>query len=853
MAATIKGITVEIGGSTIGLQKALAEVNSKSRSLQSELRQVEKLLKLDPSNTELLAQKQKLLGEAVKTTSEKLASLKEAEKQVQAQFKEGKISEEQYRALQREIVKTEQELGRYEGQLSDVANESKKTGDATQDIGKKADETGGKFNMFAFTAGSAIGNLVAEGIKNLLSALADVSKEITQIGVAFYDATNRIEAMLGVTEEEARRFGDIAKNLYTNAFGENVNEIVNDIAILRQNISTLTDTELEGMAEGIYTINDLFGTDFREVTKSAATLMQNFGIKGDQALDIITYGFQNGADKSGDLLDTLNEYSVQFKGMGFDAKTFVGILVNGAKAGAFNVDKVADAVKEFGVRVKDGSVTTDNAFRRMGLQTDDLSQRFARGGKSAQDAFYEVIRALESMEDPVLRNITGVELFGTMWEDVGEDVVLSLDDVTDSFGDMDGAAQKATDNLYDTASVKWESVTRTLKTAFTPAIAALADTLNTKLGDPKVQAAIENISEKIGELASKITDKLVEFLNSDSFSNLAEDLLELSGSIGDALVYFIEYLLPALVDGLKWMVENRETITNVMMVLGAALTALGIATGNVQMALAGVAMVGGSVIGLTGMMNEYLAENEESIKNWSESSQLYVGEAQGFWDNYFAQTANGLLSNVNWLENDAPEALRIWAEDNGIYTSEATAWWDNFKVGTLRNWTETVEGMSAAWNTVKENLENAWIEIKTVFLNAWNAIKENFLMPLKEAFMAIPKAFKEAFTFELPHIKLPHFSINGKFSLDPPSIPTIGVNWYAKGGIFSAPSIIGVGEKGSEAVLPIDRLSGILADALSKMRMNNQVVVNVYPRELSSAQTDYLVYKVNRTLGGLAR
>ena len=210
MAATIKGITVEIGGNTLGLQKALADVNSKSRSLQSELKQVEKLLKLDPSNTELLAQKQKLLGEAVNTTSEKLNSLKEAEQQVQNQFKEGKVSEEQYRALQREIVKTEQDLNGYEGQLREVTSESKKAGDATEDIGKKA--TGTAPSMKSFSTGAVLA-ITAISVAAVAAAKAavDVGKKLYQIT---YDAGSAADDIVTMSKQFRVSTEDLQKFAY---------------------------------------------------------------------------------------------------------------------------------------------------------------------------------------------------------------------------------------------------------------------------------------------------------------------------------------------------------------------------------------------------------------------------------------------------------------------------------------------------------------------------------------------------------------------------------------------------------------------------------------------------------------
>lgn len=142
MAKKIKGITIEIDGDTQPLNKALEGANKQSRDLQGELRQVERLLKLDPKNTELLAQKQKLLTDAVSNTKDKLDTLREAEKQVQEQFKRGEVNEEQYRALQREIIKTEQELKGLEKQLRNTGMTAEKLGQGLQDAGKKMTDIG---------------------------------------------------------------------------------------------------------------------------------------------------------------------------------------------------------------------------------------------------------------------------------------------------------------------------------------------------------------------------------------------------------------------------------------------------------------------------------------------------------------------------------------------------------------------------------------------------------------------------------------------------------------------------------------------------------------------------------------
>ena len=166
----IAGITIEIGGDTQPLNKALTGVNKTSRDLQSELRQVDRLLKLDPKNTELLAQKQKLLTESVKNTSEKLNTLKETQKQVNEQFAKGEISEEQYRAFQREIVKTEEELKKLEGQLEQVNDKWKDTAERIGEFGDKSTELGKKLAPVSAAAGAVAGGMVTMAYKAGLAA-----------------------------------------------------------------------------------------------------------------------------------------------------------------------------------------------------------------------------------------------------------------------------------------------------------------------------------------------------------------------------------------------------------------------------------------------------------------------------------------------------------------------------------------------------------------------------------------------------------------------------------------------------------------------------------------------------------
>lgn len=184
----IKGITIEIGGDVQPLQKALKDVNSTSKNLQDELKSVERLLKLDPKNTELLAQKQKLLSDAIGNTSDKLKTLKEAERQAGEQFRQGNIGEEQYRAIQREVVATEQELKKLKTSLDDINNKWKNAATSIGDFGKKTEELGNKLMPVSAAAGAALAGVVGIGIQaagaaddlNTLSKTTGLSTETLQ-------------------------------------------------------------------------------------------------------------------------------------------------------------------------------------------------------------------------------------------------------------------------------------------------------------------------------------------------------------------------------------------------------------------------------------------------------------------------------------------------------------------------------------------------------------------------------------------------------------------------------------------------------------------------------------------------
>lgn len=206
MAGSIKGITVEIGGNTTKLGKALNDVNTQSRNLQKELRGVNTLLKYDPTNVVLIKQKQDLLNTSIASTKEKLNKLKEAQAQVQEQFDKGEITEEQYRDFQREIVATEQKLESLEKEAknfgSTVSASIISANEKLEQFGSKAVEAGNK--LLPITA--AVGAIGAAGVKTAADFESAMSQVAATMGMTA-DEINNGSSEFEKLEQAARDMG----------------------------------------------------------------------------------------------------------------------------------------------------------------------------------------------------------------------------------------------------------------------------------------------------------------------------------------------------------------------------------------------------------------------------------------------------------------------------------------------------------------------------------------------------------------------------------------------------------------------------------------------------------------------
>jgi len=756
MAETIKGINVVIGAETTGLQASLGDVNKRSKDIQTELKQVEKLLKLDPTNTELVAQKQKLLTDAVANTGEKLDRLRAAQEQVNQQFARGDISEGQYRAFQREIAKTEQELKGLADRLEETGAKADNLGDRLNAAGDKMKGAGEKLSVGLTAPIVAAGGVMLKGA---------VDAEAAQ---------GKLQASLGLTAAEAEKLEKVAKSVWTNGFGESIEEVNQAIATVRKNMGDMADKELQEVTEGAMTIAQVFDQDVNEVTRAAGVMMKNFKISGKDALDLITVGFQQGGDFSGELLDTLREYSPQFVSLGLSADQALGMLISGAQAGAWNLDKVGDAMKEFNIRAQDGSKTTADGFAAIGLNAQEMGSAIAKGGDDAQKAFMATIAALANMKDPIAQNAAGVALFGTQWEDVRAQVITAMADGVKGLDEFEGATEAARKAIEDNnPGLAIMQSLRSIQAAIGPALLPIADIITNT-----VAPALKSMAE--------------------GFSNLSPG--------GKKAVLAIVGIIAAIGPLLGIVGSAASLFASLSITAGAMGISIGALVAPIAIAVAAIA--GAIAIGVL------------LYKNWDEIKETLSGTWKAISD-----TATGIWNGIkDFLKKWGDELLLIaigpagWAvllatkiADNWTEIKKAaTTAWEGIKTGIGNVWTSITSsvGTSASnlYTTVKNKLEDTWSYIKSIPSQAWDWGKD-IINRLVDGFKSI-------------HIPTPHFSIGwdtktiaGKSI----SIPDFDVNWYDTGGIFDHPSIIGVSEKRREVVTPLEELPGIIAEALGKL------------------------------------
>ena len=731
MANRIKGLTVEIGGDTTKLQTALKGVNSSIKDTQSQLRDVEKLLKLDPGNTELLAQKHRLLGEAVAGTKEKLETLKTAAEQANTALANGEITQDQYDALQREIIETERNLRELENQANQSATALQKisaTGEKLKTVGDNISSAGEK--LLPVTAGvTALGTAAVSTAANFESSMSQV------------------QATMGIT-----------KDSMSEVNGESVNTM-DTLSALAKKMGSETAFSASECAEALNYLA-LAGYDTQQMCDTLPTVLNLAaagGIDLAAASDMVTDAMSAlgmGVDEAGTMVDqmaktasttntsvaqlgegilTIGATAKTVKGGTAELNTALGILANngikGAEGGTHlrNVilslqnptDKAADCLDELGVSVYD----SEGNMRSLNDILGDLNT--SMDGMTAEEKSNIIGKIF---------NKTDLSSVNALLANTGD----TWDDLQQSIIDSGGAAQQMADTQLD----------------------------NLQGQITILKSALEGLAISFGELllpAIKMivgwVQKFVDWLNGmdEGTKKVITTVALLAAALGPVLI-----VVGKVVSAVGTIMTIVPKVAGVINTVKTAFAAL-----NTTMLANPIFLIIAAITALVAAFIYLWNTNEDFRQFWINLWENVKAVAIAVWEaikNFFSAAWEAISSTAQAVWNGIKDFFSgLWEGIKTIFSTVVeviktiiTTYFNVYKtiITTVLNAIKTV--FTTVWNGIKTVVTTVVTAIQTFITTAWNAIKNTVttvLNAIKTVITTVWNAIKSAVTSVVNGIK----------------------------------------------------------------------------------------------------
>ena len=899
MAGNIKGIKIEIDGDTQPLQKALKGVNQESANATKELKQIDNALKFDTGNVTLLTQKQEVLQKQVGTTREKLETLRQAQSQVEEQFKKGDIGADQYRAFQREVEVTQNLLKGYEGQLASVNQALEGNGNATKNnqtqlkelqneqklLASESEKVVSSFKLQESQMGSnaseadkltlaekkigAQSEIVARQIENLEKQLEITKKEygensaeankmeaeLNQAKTAFNNLNDEMKGTKSVADSAQESLGEIAKAARAELL-QQFSEKLGDIS------EKLVDVGKEAIeaAASMQASNAQFSTVFGDMEGQAREALNNIG----KEMSIVPERLQG----------SFTQMASFAKTSGLDTAQALDLSTRATKAAADgaafydkSIESVTESLQSFlkGNFANDAALgisateTTRNAAanKLYGKSFKDLSEaqkqltllQMVEDGNELSGALGQAARESDGLEN-VMGNLkqSGTNALAALGQPLLEmliPVFQALGDiikgVADWFGTLPGPIKEfiVIIGAVVTAVGFLAPIFLSLQAIFTTSIGAMITAALPIIGTAAAIAAA---------VAAVVVILKYLWETNEGFRNAVTAVWEAISSVISTVVGEISnFIMSIFGTVVTWWTENQELIrsitdavwTSISAIISAVMTVIGpLIEGewnNIQIITSTVWEVIKTVVetAINVVLGIIKAVMQIITGDWSGAWETIKSVGETIW--------NGIASVIGTIFNGIAQLLsNIW---NTISTVASTVW--NGIKSTLSGIFDGISSsVSSVFNGIRDTISNIWNSIQSTASSIWNGIKDtigNAINGAKDLVGSAIEAIKGFFNFEFrwPHIPLPHFSITG--SLNPVDwlsngLPSIGVEWYAKGGILTKPTVFGSngnslmvgGEAGNEAVLPLnERTLGAIGRGIAQTMGGLSPVINV--------------------------
>lgn len=848
----IKGITIELGGDTTQLDKALSNSEKQSKNLQGELKGINTLLKFDPSSVELITQKQQVLSEAIETTKNKLKTLEQAQVQVQAQFEKGEITAEQYRSFQREIVNTQRKLGDLENQQSQLNSALNQAESAysslTKKISSQEDELSALKKEYA--------NIVLEYGKSSDEA-KNMAKQINALSDDIADNVTK----LSKAEKAAEGLSRSLKEANESAKDTDGYTVAKDV------LADFASNAIQGVINGIGNVISALG-ELPEATEEYRSMMaklegstKTFGYSADFSKEQFDnfYSYLGDNQMATNAITNLMGIGTSTESISKIAEGAIGVWAT--YGDSIPVESLTEAINET-ITVGKVTGTMADTINWAKVSQDELSQSLS-GNSEAQKAFNQALKDGEAVEDAF-----NAALATTTDAQERADIVAQFLNAT--YGESKKTYDEMTGSIQDA---------KTAENELQETQAQLAESIE------PMQTAFTNLKTQALELLLPIVQKISEL-----FHDLGKWMEE-----NPAKAELLKGALIGIATALG-ILAGALAISNLITMVQKAFALL-----NVTMLANPIVLIVAAIAGLVAAFL-YLWNNCESFRNfwiglW-ENIKSIVSDAIDFVVKWFNKIVN--FVKENWqgllllivnpfagafkLLYDNCEGFRNFVDKwikkikdffvNGFNSikEKVVSTFTNLKNGVVNIATNIKDGIVSRVTSLRDGVVSRFNSIKDTATSIFNKVKTAITSPIEKARDVVKNVVDKIkgffkFNVSLPNIKLPHFSIKPKGweigDLLKGSIPKLGIEWYAKGAILKKPTIFGTngnnvmvgGEAGAEAIAPIsellkyvklgvdESLRGALFDALTnftntKVQTNRTTIYGI--NELTSVLKTYM-------------
>ena len=707
--------TLQFAADISDFKAAMSEANRAIKLANSEFKAASSGMDDWASSTDGLKAKLQQLANVQAAEEQKLAVLKTAYAQVvREQGENSKAAQDlliKINNQQAAVNKAGQDYKKFSAKLDEVENAADDTGDALEDAGDAAEEAGKEAEKSG-EGWTIVKDVIASLAKDAVSWAVDKFKELLTAGDK---ALSVLSARTGATAGEMEKYRDVMNDIYRSNYGESFEDVSDAMGQVVQMFGDMDNASLENVTKKAIALRDTFDMDYKESLRAVNSMMDQFGISADEAFNLIVQGAQQGLNQNDDLLDTINEYSVQFKTAGYSADDMFNMLKNGADSGTWSVDKLGDAVKEFNIRAKDGTISEALVTYQKQLKLTDkdvayLNTLMAQGGERGQKAYNIILERLGAVRNDTTQYQAGVALFGTMWEDLGATTVNSLmqtqGGISSTKAAMDEMANTRYDNLSDSFSALGRIVQTDLIQPLVSTLAPIAKEIVQWLIDnmPTIGPIITAIAAAVGVLATalaiqgliKSVAAAFAFLNVTMAANpIVLVVAAIAGLVAAFVVLWkkcegFRNFWKNLWDGIKnvfnavvtWFQQAAQTLVNIFQT----------AWNGIKKAWSGVGnFFKGIWQGITGIF--------KSADSWLSNK---FGAAWTGIKNAFAPF-------VGYFQ-------QIWNTVKGIFAAVKAVLSGNFSEA----W-EAIKGVFSGWGNFFKGL---WDQVKSAFSNVWQSMKD---------------------------------------------------------------------------------------------------------------------------------